>query len=322
MRRSPLLCVLALIPVLLVLGSAVGGDKKAKLTELQGLEKQIGHAVVKASVSTVAITKPGIQNGPLRTGMIVDPRFVVTDSSNLIGFPKELIVIDQKGKRVQGTIVGRDWRLRLAGIALKEPLSGGELEKTAKEDPGRFVIACGRGESESGLALSTVGIISARSRFSGRAVQIGCDLNQSIAGGPVVDLEGKIYGVSILLPHAVSRDSGVGFMVPWRILEKSLSILRQGKNVYPASFGLLVPERDIPGLVGIPVVDVRPKGPADRVGIEKGDTLLAIGDRPLESIYDLATRLARLTAGDTVSIKVKKSSGTVVVLEMNTDRRN
>lgn len=313
----PLICIACSV----ILFARFVTAKPPAISETQALEIQVKKAVEKASSCTVAILDNQSIEARVRSGTLVGPKFVVTDSSNLVGFPKSVWIKDSAGKLYKGKVVGRDWRLRLAGITLEKAVPF-NLMKTRKEQTGLFAIACGRGEAPTGLPLATVGIISALSRFSGRTVQVSCDLNQSMAGGPVVDLEGQVYGVSILLPHQISRDSGVGFMVTWRILEKSIEIMKTGKNVYPASFGLLVPDRDVPGLEGVPVVEARPGGAANIAGIEKGDLLLAVGDRPLESIYDLSTRIAQLAAGDVVKIKIKKSSGAEKIVTLTTDRRD
>jgi S1-C subfamily serine protease len=318
-NRRALCSFLLTLTALLSLGRVIAQSKES--SDIGALQIQIQHAISRGSKGAVAIYESAEAGSRIRTGTIVSPKFVITDSANLVGFPKTLIIVDRDGKKYTGKVLGRDWRLRLAAISLDKPLPH-SLDKTREVTTGSFAIACGRGEAPTGLALATMGIISARSRFSGRTVQVSCDLNQSVSGGPIVDLEGKAYGVSILLPHQISRDSGVGFMVPWGVLERSLPALIRGKNVYPASFGLLVPDRGITGVAGIPVVDVRPGGPADNAGIEKGDLLLAIGDRPLESIHDLSTRIAQLAAGDTVTVKIRRGNGQVAAVTLTTGRRD
>lgn len=320
MNRSQFFPVFV-IALSLALGARLVLATDPPLQETQALEIQVKKAVERAADCAVAILDNQSVEAKVRSGTLVSPTFVVTDSSNLRGFPSSVWIKNKNGQLTKGKVVGRDWRLRLAGIVLEKPLPL-KMKKTRLEQTGLFAIACGRGEAPTGAPLATVGVISALSRFSGRAVQVSCDLNQSMAGGPVVDLEGQVYGVSILLPHQISRDSGVGFMVTWRILEKSIQIMKQGQNVYPASFGLLVPDREVSGLNGIPVVEARPGGAAVKAGIEKGDLLMAIGDRPLESIYDLSTRIAQLAAGDTVKIKIKKSNGAEKTVTLVTDRRD
>ena len=185
--------------------------RKGDADHWRSLETLLEQAVERASASTVAIVTSTSANGVrLRTGTAVTEGLVLTDATFLEGLAEPITVIDAQGRRFEAHRAGLDQRLRIAALRVSSGALVG-VERAPPARPGLFAIACGRARPGSRRATPTLGIISAIGRFSGRATQVSCKLSTANAGGPVVDLDGRAFGVAIRLTRRTGDDSGVGF---------------------------------------------------------------------------------------------------------------
>jgi len=65
---------------------------------------------------------------------------------------------------------------------------------------------------------------------------------------------------------------------------------------------------------GFAIDGVRPDGPADRAGLISGDTVVEIGGKKVEDIYDYMYRLGELKKGETVEVKVRRGEEILILL--------
>jgi S1-C subfamily serine protease/uncharacterized membrane protein YfcA len=187
-------------------------------------------AVVRISAlkteSTVAPAGPGGQAVPListGTGLIVDPRgYVLTNAHVVMGARSIAVGLWRSPpEEIAAEIVdlneSRDLALiRLAGGAR---LPHATLGNSQRLEVGDWVLAIG---SPYGLDHSvTRGIVSDRARslmIQGRLyrnlIQTDAAINQGNSGGPLIDMQGQVVGIStaIYAPDGVS--AGVGFAIP------------------------------------------------------------------------------------------------------------
>lgn len=313
------------ILLLLCLGLVGAGLRRSRarppsLGEAPALSAQLQLAVTRASRGCVAIIDSAGASGERRSGALIGGRLVLTADENLSEGARAVTVIAPDGRALEGRVVGRDLRTRIVGIVLPPPGLPGALERTALLEPGRFAIACGRGEAPADRAAATFGIISAARRFSAIAAQVSCPIDPMNAGGPVVDLEGRCYGIAVRLPKRVNDASGVGFIVPWRALESKLEAIVRGEVLRPAVLGILVPDELTRALGGLPVVAVRPSGPAARAGVVAGDVIRSVNGRDIQSLDDFTEALAALHAGQRAELVIARG-GASMTLALTADRR-
>src|SRR5262249_17576063 len=106
---------------------------------------------------------------------------------------------------------------------------------------GQWAIALGRAldpNLDRPPSLS-VGIISALERIWGKAVQTDAKVSPLNYGGPLIDVDGRVYGV--LVPASPFSegdtagvewyDSGIGFAVPLEDIFAVLPRMKQGKDL-------------------------------------------------------------------------------------------
>jgi serine protease Do len=93
-----------------------------------------------------------------------------------------------------------------------------------------------------------LGNISAKNRAGGRALQTDANVSPANYGGPLIDAEGRMYGICVPLnPNSLDKgagvewyDSGIGFAIPLHGLDERLAQMKEGQNFFPAYLGVVV----------------------------------------------------------------------------------
>ena len=203
------------------------------------------------------LAAPGFKKaeGPT-TGLIVSPDgYIVTSSWNFEDKPNVITVTTAGGRTYAARMLGSD---RAAGLTLikieAENLPVPRFLDPENVRPGSWAFAIGRALPRQGVEVK-YGIISARNRIEGKALQTDAATSPTNYGGPLIDVEGAVYGVIVPLGARGEQanpnwyDSGIGFVVP--ILDPRRIIQRLGKEgveLLPAFLGVATdPDRTKPG---------------------------------------------------------------------------
>ena len=129
-----------------------------------------------------------------------------------------------------------------------EPFDGIVVPEIAEEEKiqvGQWAVSVGVGYGDTNPAVST-GIISARNRIGGRAIQTDANISPANYGGPLLDIEGKLLGICVPMnpqSQAVGAgvewyDSGIGFAIPVSSLQEIIARLKKGETISPAFLGV------------------------------------------------------------------------------------
>ena len=118
---------------------------------------------------------------------------------------------------------------------------------------------------------------------------------------------------AVLLAVAMLLSAGVGYA--------AVALVRDGDGGAPASTNaslggtparsaapawLGVDTMDFPPANGVMVVDVVPGGPAAAAGLQPGDVITQIGNRPVRASTDLESALAGMRAGQQIQIQYER----------------
>jgi S1-C subfamily serine protease len=199
----------------------------------------------------------------------------------------------------------------------------------------------------------TTGIVSAVGRtlpgigeVAVPLVQTDAAINPGNSGGPLLDSAGRLIGVNTAIIPSVSATGqrgslGIGFAVPSTTVAGALDEMREGGFVSVATRARLgVTVRDVaayPDAIrarlglpdrGVAVMAVAEGGPAERAGLRPpslsvqigpdtvpvpDDVITAIDGRPVEDVDALQRAVFALGEGDTVTLTVARSEGTVEI---------
>jgi S1-C subfamily serine protease len=226
----------------------------------------------------------------------------------------EIVLAD--GKTLPARLAGRDPGTNTALLRLDEgsQIIGGQPAWSPAADPrpGAVVLALAADES-CGHALR-LGVIRAvgpswHSRAGGRIdrrIWLDMQLGNSEEGGPVIDTEGGLLGISTLGPRRRV------LVIPTATVERVVGPLLSRGRIARGWLGLavqpvLVPE--MPGQEtsqrqGLMVVDVNRDGPAAQAGVLMGDILLAIDETAVPGMAKLAEVLGSEAVGKQVQLRL------------------
>ena len=174
---------------------------------------------------------------------------------------------------------------------------------------GQWAFALGRTFGDQDPTVH-IGIVSARRRQFGRALQIDAYTSPANYGGPVVDITGKVLGIAVPLSPAGRDagvewyDSGIGFATTIADIPDLIDRMKQGETVHRGWLGVsLEPSHLGPGakLSGTPK-----DGVAAQADLRKGDIILEIDGIAVKNGFHLQTLVSSRMGGDAVGLKVQK----------------
>jgi S1-C subfamily serine protease len=264
------------------------------------------------------------------SGVVYDNQgHIVTNAHVVAGAHRFEVTQSSGGKPLKGTLVGAFNADDLAVIKV----TGGSLHAARFGDSGplkvgQIVMAMGNPLGLSGSV--TQGIVSALGRtvtskaegpFPGAtvadAIQTSAAINPGNSGGALVTLTGDVIGIpsaAAIDPELGGAAQGIGFAIPSRTVNRiAPQLIKSGKVTSSGRAALGVMIRAIVDDTGRPtgvgVVRVAKGGPADKAGIQPGDTITAVNGTPTPSPSALAEVLARLQPGATVKVDILRPDG-------------
>jgi serine protease Do len=290
-------------------------------------------------------------NGPTTvaagTGFIIAKEGLILTNNHVVdGADKVEVSLygEEDDIRYRARVVGRDPLTDSALIELTEkpdhPLPEAKFGDSAQLQPGDWVMAIG---NPFGLSHTvSVGVISALKRpfpvTEGRTIdmlQTDAAINPGNSGGPLLNVRGEVVGMNTAI-YADSRQSGnigIGFAVPINVVRGLLPQLRSGKvtrgmigvQVQPVPREALE-EFGLKERTGAVVASVVANGPAAKAGLEPGDVILEVNNRPIPSRDELVQTVMALTPGTTVPVTVlrdkQRKTMNVTIGEINLDQES
>lgn len=273
------------------------------MTTVMELSEALAAAVQRAAQSIVAVHgRPRLAS----TGVVWRAGLVVT-ASHTVESEREITVTTPAGRTLAAQLVGRDPALDVALLRAEtgdapvaDIAAGSELRV------GHLVLAVGTGPRAS------AGIVSAieagrGGAAAGDAVAIDLTLYPGFSGGPLVDVLGRVTGITTSgrsrhLQHAI-RAAAVTRLVD--------QVAQRGRIARPylgvATQPVALPEalRERLGLAqdtAVIAVNVRAESPAAAAGLIIGDIILSIAGTAIAEPEDLVAVLRPEQVGQTVAV--------------------
>lgn len=288
------------------------------------IARKITPAVV--GISTVKITydfffRP-IESRAVGSGVIVDPRGYILTNDHVVGGGEHITVLLADGRKLKGSRLWSDPTLDLAVIKIQEDknLPVAPLGDSGKLQVGELAVAIGNPLGLRFQRTVTAGIISALDRSlvvnaDGRQVimqdliQTDASINPGNSGGPLINYKGEVIGINTV---KASEAEAMGFAIPINLAKPIVkSIIEHGRFVKPW-LGIMGLDKEIASYYGAPIElekgiyigNVEKNSPADKAGMRKGDVLLEIDGKPVETMTQLRMILYNRGVGETITVKV------------------
>jgi putative serine protease PepD len=249
------------------------------------------------------------------SGFVYDSSGDIVTNEHVVANASSVTVTFWNGAKYKAHVVGTDASTDLAVVkvdapsSLLVPLTLGDSSAVAVGDG---VVAIG---SPFGLAETvTSGIVSALHRQmtspSGFAIQdsIQTDaaINHGNSGGPLLNLQGRVIGVTSQIESDSGGSDGVGFAIPSNTVRSVVQqLLANGKAVH-AYLGVAVES----AANGARIAQVRSGGPAKAAGLHVGDVVTAVNGHKISSAGELQSAIDSKKPGDTVTLTIKRNGTT------------
>ena len=261
------------------------------------------------------------------SGVIVDPDGYIVTNAHVVSGAQRLRVevpldpigqsiLARRSRTVNAQIVGVDLETDLAVIRIDE--RGLPVVPFADSDDlraGQLVLALG---SPLGLQNSvSLGVVSSVARqLEPEApmiyVQTDAPINPGSSGGPLLDVRGRLVGINTLIVSRAGGNEGLGFAAPSNIVRTVYEQIRKSGYVTRGDLGIrtqtvtpvLAAGLGLARDTGAIITDVLPGSPGARVGLRRGDLVLAMDGKPMENGRQLQVSLYRRLVGDVVTLEV------------------
>jgi S1-C subfamily serine protease len=274
------------------------------MTTVMELSEALAGAVERAAAWMLAVHgRPRLPS----TGVHWRPGLVVT-ANHTVEPEREVTLTDPDGRTVPARIVGRDPGLDIA--VLRADLGARPAPDLAGDDVrvGHLVVAIGAGPRASAGIVSALDV-RAGGRGAGELLAIDLTLYPGFSGGPLVDVLGRLVGVTTSgasrhLQCAV-RAAAVSGLVE-QVVQRG-RIPRAYLGVGTQTVELSGAVRDRLGLAqrtAAIVVNVKSDSPAAAAGLIVGDVIVAIGGHTIARPEDLLGVLRPERVGDTVVMSI------------------
>jgi serine protease Do len=143
-------------------------------------------------------------------------------------------------------------------------------------------------------------------------IQTDAVINPGNSGGPLLDLNGRVIGITTAIASPTGYYSGYGFAVPSNLVQGVVEDLVEYGEVRRGRLGVnvstVVPEDaeffGLDEVRGVLVQGAQEGSPAAEAGIERGDVILSIDGEPVESAGDLQQEIAERSPGDEVVVEL------------------
>ncbi len=182
----------------------------------------------------------------------------------------------------------------------------------------------------------TAGIVSAKARNLGAIpsqysiesfIQTDAAVNPGNSGGALVNTAGELVGINTLIQSQTGSYIGYSFAVPSSIVKKVVVDLKEYGIVQRALLGIQYQEINsdfierfgkeygISEVGGAWVAEVTAGGAAEAAGIRKGDIILSIDGKKIDTSARLSEVIASKRPGENVKISIKRE-GEVKLFEV------
>lgn len=285
--------------------------EKANYTSTTDIVKSVSPAVV-------GIYSETFSSGSIGTGVAISDGGYVLTNSHVVTADNVTLYL-ASGDTAKATLVYRDRGLDLAIIKSNVNLPYLEVASKGEYSVGEDVLAIGTPLALQFKHTVTKGIISATNRtikVDGsqgatlyNLIQHDASINPGNSGGPLINLKGQVIGINTV---KVEDAEGLGFAIPTETITPVFSKLSANGEYKPAFLGLSGYDASIYSGNqfdrGVYVYDIKKDSALDKLGIKKGDIIVAINNTKIDDMLSLRKIVYSLEKNEEISITYIKDN--------------
>ncbi len=296
------------------------GPASSTAALVEGLRPSVVHVLSEAaSLDVFGQVTPSTGVG---TGFIIDSDGHIVTNNHVITLdsdrPAQKITVTlSDGRQLKASIVGRDTPTDLAVLNIDaDNLTPVQLGDSSRLRVGDDVVAIGNALDLPGGPTVTKGVVSALGRLIQEgditipeAIQTDAAINPGNSGGPLVDMEGRVVGITTAVIRGQAEGSGLAISMDSAkpIVQELISKGKIARGLLGVTILEITPALaqnfDLPVDHGIGLREVQRGGPADNAGLEPGDIIVRLAEIDIQTSGDLFRALAQHRADEKVQVE-------------------
>jgi len=273
------------------------------------------------------------------TGFFLSEDGYLLTNYHIVENAVDIVVTALNGEEHKAKVIGTDPRTDLA--LLKVDAKGAPyaiLGDSAQLKVGEWVLAIG---NPYGLEHSvTSGIVSAKGRQLGLGgnvpeyqdfIQTDAAINRGNSGGPLVNMQGEVVGITSNIFSPSGGSIGLGFAIPSNMAKKVVTQLKEKGRVIRGRIGVSIKatpltedDKDAFKLKdknGALINEVEKGSPAEKAGLKQYDVVIEVNGEKVKDSNDLKLKISNIEPGKKVDVKAirdgKEQTFTVTVEELD-----
>ena len=315
----------------------------ARNTPVVQVAKNVGPAVVGITNKAVArdFFNRQIEMEGVGSGVIFQSDGYIVTNNHVIEGAREIIVSLTDGSTINGTLVGADEMTDIAVI--KVDAKDLPVAKFANSDEimvGEPVVAIGNPMGLEFQGTITVGVVSALNRtididYTDRKlnlIQTDAAISPGNSGGALVNYDSEVIGINSI-KMAKTEIEGLAFAIPSNTVQNVVKELMEKGYVSRPYLGVTIFDKPTAARYGyqlnldkgVYVFQVALDSPAGAAGLQRGDVILKIDDKEVNSVADIRLDIAGRKIGDKVILTLDRDGtelATQVTLQEMQQRSN
>jgi len=286
------------------------------------------------NIHTTKILKVSTQKRGFRikgqgSGVIYNSQGFIVTNKHVVKDAGEIITRLYDGSEYKSKIVGTDERSDIVVLKIDaEKLTPAKFGNSDSLELGEIVLAIG---NPIGLGqVVTSGIISAKGTSNLRItgfedfVQTDAIINQNSYGGPLVNMDGEVVGISTLPPEQTAGYFGISLAIPINVVNKAAEDLIKHGRVTRGWLGVTAQPvtREIQKALGLKnnlgalVSDIEPGSSAANAGVKCGDVIIKYNGKKIKNLLHLRSLVKGTEINKEVEMTVLRDGRELI---LNTD---
>lgn len=319
---------------------AIGDVSEARNTPVVRAAQAVGPAVVGITNKTRVrdwFNREKLVEQGTGSGVIIDAKGYIVTNNHVVQGAQEIVVSFADGTTAEGKVLGTDPATDLAVVKVDaDNLHVAQLGDSDSLLVGEPAIAIGNPLGLEFQGTVTSGVISALNRSieigerKFKLIQTDAAINPGNSGGALVNADGYVIGINSA-KIAASGVEGIGLAIPINTVRPIVKELIENGHVARPYLGVSVMDKRTAMYSGYPyeiqkgvvVANVVDGGPAKKAGVLRGDIIIRIGEKSVDSFAELREGLELFKINDKVELGIirenKPMSITIKLEEMPTN---
>ena len=248
----------------------------------------------------------------LGSGVVVHENGYVVTNAHVIDGTDQIKVAFSDGNEAPARVVSADSDKDIAFLKIEADHKFPFIQLGRSEDLmiGETVIAIG---NPFGYANTvTTGVISAKGRdiqvsqgvWLRGLVQTDAPINSGNSGGPLLNINGDLIGITTAIMSPSGGSVGIGFAIPIDTIADNLARMLVPEKLRRVQLGLVIGRMKTTGNIsGLSVDSVVKNSPADKQGIKADDIIVKLDGKPVTGFLDFYVKMMDKEVGQPIVVE-------------------